>query len=98
MTAPRIVSLSPGRFALEGEVRKEHIAALWAKGQELWSGLAEVELDLVAVEACDSAGLAMLVDWLRIANRRGQRLHLQNLTAQMSALARLGDLESLFRH
>jgi len=97
VNAPSIVSRGPGRFALEGDVRKEHVADLWAHGQALWSNLAQVELDLVAVESCDSAGLALLVDWLRIAKSQGQRLHLKNFTAQMAALARLGELESLFR-
>lgn len=97
MSGPQIVSRGSGRFALEGDLRKEHIAELWARGRELWSNLDQFELDLVAVESCDSAGMALLVDWLRIANAQGQRLQLKNFTAQMSALARLGELESLFR-
>jgi len=97
MKGPSIVSHGSGRFALQGDVRKEHVAELWARGQTLWSKLGQVELDLVAVQSCDSAGLALLVDWLRIANAQGQALQLKNFTPQMSALARLGELESLFR-
>ncbi len=95
MTQARLDSLGEGRFSLRGVLSKEVIPALWQQGQELWQGLAEVRLDLADLQHCDSAGLAMLIDWLRIARQRPQRLTLANIPAQIHDLARLSDLEVL---
>ena len=96
MTKPRLCARGNGCFAIEGSLSRDHIAALWHRGQQDWAGLARVELDLSAVDQCDSAGLALLVDWLRIATLNGQQLVLVHMSDQMAALARLAELESLF--
>jgi ABC-type transporter Mla MlaB component len=43
----------------------------------------------------DSAGLGVLVEWLATAKRRGSTIRYECIPAQILAVARISDLESL---
>ncbi len=70
-------------------------------GQALQSGLAliphesECTIDLSQVTEADSAGLAVLVEWLATARIRHTTIHYQAIPAQILAVARISDLDEL---
>jgi ABC-type transporter Mla MlaB component len=51
-----------------------------------------LSVDLAAVTAADSAGLALLVDWLAWAQERQSMLTFTNLPPALTALAGLSDV------
>jgi phospholipid transport system transporter-binding protein len=69
--------------------------------QALKSGLALIgpnentTIDLAQVTETDSAGLAVLVEWLAHARKLGTVLHYANIPAQILAVARISDLDAL---
>jgi len=87
-----LVDQGQGEFALCGSLTREGIAAIWARGVEKFAGLPRVDVDLSRVAICDSAGVAMLVDWLRIARSNGQDLRFRDAPRQLLAIARVSDL------
>ncbi len=68
--------------------------ALWKQGQARLQG-GVLDVDLSAVEICDSAGVAMLVDWLRLAANSDTRLRYLNAPEQVIAIAEVSDLGQL---
>lgn len=54
-----------------------------------------VVVDLKSVERIDSAGLALLIHWLRESRRRGVPIRFQNIPARMLSLARVCGLDPL---
>jgi phospholipid transport system transporter-binding protein len=52
-------------------------------------------IDCAGVSACDSAGVAVLLEWLGIARGASRALHYENLPAEVRSLARISDLEEL---
>lgn len=87
-----------GRYRLESELtfgtvtglRRQGLLALAASAPS--TGLV---FDLAAVHQVDSAGLALLVDWLAVARARGLQLRFTGLSPEMRALARLSDVEGM---
>ena len=55
----------------------------------------EQVVDLSGVTAGDSAGVAVLVEWISIAAAAGMGLRYENVPPQMLAIARISDLEDL---
>jgi phospholipid transport system transporter-binding protein len=55
----------------------------------------QIHVDLGGVSEGDSAGLALLLEWLRIARHRQQTIDFVNLPAQVAALARISEVEEL---
>lgn len=52
-------------------------------------------IDLAGITSGDSAGLAVLVEWLSTAHARGSQLTFAGVPPQMLAIARISDLEEL---
>ena len=84
-----------GHFLVKGPLRFDTVPGVWREGQRLFGGMASVVLDLGAVTRSDSAGLALLIEWLREARRRQAEIHFRNIPSQMQAIARVSRLESL---
>jgi phospholipid transport system transporter-binding protein len=52
-------------------------------------------IDLAGVTASDSAGLALLIEWLSIAHGAKHPLRYENLPSQLNQLAVLSEVEEL---
>jgi phospholipid transport system transporter-binding protein len=51
------------------------------------------EIDLSGVTSSDSAGLALLIEWVSAAHRRGGTVHFSGTPTQLTALAKISDLD-----
>lgn len=84
-----------GRFGVCGPMTFDSVSGLWSASRGLFAGGEVLQIDLSEVTHTDSAGLALLVEWLREAAQRGARLELSNLPAQLVAIAGASNLERL---
>lgn len=86
-----------GRVALEGELSFATAAAALQEGQRLFSDRSSVELDLSGVHRADSAGLAVLLEWIHWAGKHGCKLSLHNIPEQIIAIAQISEAEGMLR-
>jgi phospholipid transport system transporter-binding protein len=56
---------------------------------------APMQVDLSGVSESDSAGLAVLIEWLVAGERAGRKLRFQNLPDGIRAAAQISEVESL---
>jgi len=54
-----------------------------------------IVVDCAGVTRGDSAGLAVLLDWLAWGRRRSRAVSLQNLPAPLVAIARISEVDEL---
>ena len=54
-----------------------------------------ISIDLAGVTRSDSAGLALLVEWLRESERLGKTITFLNMPAQMQSIARVCGLDGI---
>jgi len=91
----RLEKLEPGRVRVVGDLTFGTISAVLGQSDTLGDGPGRLEIDLSGVHRADSAGLALLVHWLREAHRSGRDIVFHNLPRQMLAIARVSDLEDI---
>lgn len=93
------VSLKPdedGVIRLSGVLGVDTVAGLHGQTARVFSGGdADVVVDASAVEAGDSAGVALLLEWLGEGRRRGRRVAFQGLPERLLAIARLSGVDDL---
>lgn len=80
---------------MHGAMIFDSVSDLWRQSVQMFPDEAVFQIDLDQVTHTDSAGLALLVEWLRAAARRDGRIELLNLPAQMLALAGAANLERI---
>jgi phospholipid transport system transporter-binding protein len=86
---------SEDRFTLAGEITFATVPRLSKFGGELLQGTGDRYLDLGAVQRTDSAGLALLVDWLARARAGGLTLHYQSMPEKLRGLAEISEVDAL---
>ncbi|MDX9766411.1 MAG: STAS domain-containing protein [Ectothiorhodospiraceae bacterium] len=94
MSEARLEPAGDGRWRLAGELSFASVGSLLPDGRELLNG-GEVVLDLSGVTRADSAGVALLVEWLRQARAAGVTLRYAGLPPQMRSLIDLSDLDDI---
>ena len=80
-------------YGIHGPMTFESVTDLWGQSEQMFSDKSVLQIDLADVTRTDSAGLALLIEWLREATRQGGRVEFLNLPPQMLALAEAGGLE-----
>lgn len=95
MTAFHIESAGPGRLAANGELGFSTATGALSAGLELIGSGQAWTVDLAGITAGDSAGLAVLVEWLSAARERRSTVSYAAVPPQILAIARISDLEGL---
>jgi phospholipid transport system transporter-binding protein len=88
---------APGTFSAEGPLtfasaRRACELGIAALAQ---AAAARLEIDCRGITSSDSAGLAVLLEWLSVAQRAGRSLRYAQLPPGLAALARISDVEDL---
>ncbi len=90
-----IERLAPDRLRAVGELGFATAAQALRAGLEQIVRDGEQVVDLSGVTTGDSAGVAVLVEWISAAATAGVALRYENVPPQMLAIARISDLEDL---
>ena len=85
-----------GRYTVSGDLGFEAVPDLLEESRAPFSAEQRIEVDLSGVESSDSAGLALLIEWIRMARARGVPIEYTGVPDQLMALARISDLDGLF--
>ncbi|AGS39160.1 MAG: phospholipid transport system transporter-binding protein [Cycloclasticus pugetii] len=84
-----------GVICVSGTLGFDHVAALLLASEPFFAGQADLAFNLNSVEKTDSAGLALLVEWMAMAQRSGQGICFQEIPEQMLEIARVSGLDGI---
>jgi phospholipid transport system transporter-binding protein len=84
-----------GEIEVSGVLGFASVTALLPPLEALLPEGGALRVDLGGVRHADSAGLALLVHWQRLARRRGVTLEFHNAPDQLMDMARLSRLDSI---
>jgi phospholipid transport system transporter-binding protein len=90
-----LTSLGNGRYTVTGDLDFTGVGPLVADGERLFPGPKALRIDLSGVGQANSAGLALLLEWLDQARRRGQTLRFFNLPEPLARIAAITNLTGL---
>jgi phospholipid transport system transporter-binding protein len=88
-TQGRIVVTGELTFATARDARQLGVLVLESSRAE------RLVIDCAAVSRADSAGLAVLLDWLAWGRRKSRAVALQNLPQSLVAIARISEVDGL---
>lgn len=91
---PRLV-VNENTLTLAGEISFYTVNTILVEGRKALGELStgKAVLDLSAVTKTDSAGLALVVDWIRAAKQRGSELQIVGVSPQLADIARVSGLD-----
>lgn len=94
---PASVTVDGATIHVSGRLTKDTVARILVPGRKLIAARPDqvIALDLGDVSSADSAGLALIVDWLRTALAHKATLRLQGVPEQLGSIAAISGLEPL---
>jgi len=90
-----LVEQSPGRWLLQGELGFNTVSGVLQHAGVKLRQYEQLQVDLEGVTRVDSAGLALLVEWLRESEHAGNDIVFVNVPAQLLSIARVCGLDEI---
>lgn len=86
-----------GGYHLVGEVDFATVPQIWKDSESIYASShnGSLVIDLSAVTRADSAGLALLVGWVRRGNAAGVTTVFKDIPEQLLAIARVSGVENM---
>jgi len=92
------VVVADGRVTVRGAMTFATANALFEQSRDAWQpGNGSITIDLKDVAHADSAGVALLVEWFRLADTAGRAASLANTPDQVERLIKVSGLSHLLR-
>ena len=88
-----IAPVSHGHYAVEGELTFASIDKRTLNAFGFIKTGKHITLDLSAVTSTDSAGLALMIEWIKYARHHRTQLVFKNIPEQLRNLARLSGFD-----
>lgn len=87
--------IEDGRLRVSGELSFKTVPALISSSQVFFKKNNDIDIDLADVSRADSAGVALLIEWRRQAQKQNKSVCFSNIPSQMLAIARLSGVNEL---
>lgn|SRR5690554_7991545 len=82
-------------YSVSGELTLDTVTEALSESTELFEKADTLDIDLANVTRADSAGLALLVAWMRQARQSEKKIQFQHVPAQMLAIAKASGLDEI---
>ena len=95
MSDIRIEDLGDGRFSLHGDLTFRTASKALELSRRMFSDHASLEVDLKDVARGDSAGLALLLEWVNWARNHVREIRFVNVPSQIVAIAEISEVDDM---
>lgn len=86
-----------GSYALNGEMTFQTCGDILRDSEGKFETHTRIEVDLSGVTRTDSAGLALLLEWITWANHTVREIRFREIPARIDAIAKVTEVEELLR-
>jgi phospholipid transport system transporter-binding protein len=90
-----IEDLGDGSFAVSGEMTFATAEQMLRASERLFDDHSQIEVDLTEITDSDSAGLALLLEWVTWANHSVREIRFTGMPEKILAIARTTEVEPL---
>ena len=78
-----------------GDLNFATVVSLWAESLNIIQDLPVLTFDLTGVKTCNSAGLALLIEWIKYAKHHAKTISFTNIPKNLLAIIKLADVDHL---
>jgi phospholipid transport system transporter-binding protein len=88
-----IIDQGAGNFIIDGDLTFSTIDKKTVKSFDFLKTAKHITIDLSRVTSTDSAGLALMIEWIKYTRDHKIQLHFKNIPKQLLNLARLSGFD-----
>ena len=95
MNDSQLKKMTNDDIAVSGTLGFNEVDALLKASEIFFDGKVDLVFDLDQVDKTDSAGLALLLDWMKMAKKSGQSIGFKKIPKQMLDIANVSGLNDI---
>jgi phospholipid transport system transporter-binding protein len=84
-----------GKFRIVGDMSFATVESILRESEDLFEDYSRIEVDLSGVGKSDSAGLALLLEWITWAIQTVREIRYVDIPDRVTAIARVTEVDSL---
>ena len=97
MSDYQLIDNGDGKFALSGHMTFGTAGQILKDSEAPFEEHTQIEVDLSGVEKTDSAGLALLLEWITWANHTVREIRFAETPEKIEAIARVTEVDELLK-
>ena len=97
MSNYELKDLGGGRFTLSGRMAFDTAGKILRESEGPFAEHTRIEVDLASVDETDSAGLALLLEWITWANHTVREIRFIQMPEKIQAIAKTTEVEHLLK-
>ena len=97
MSQYELKDLGGGKFSLSGRMAFDTAGQILRDSEAPFQEHTRIEVDLSGVDRTDSAGLALLLEWITWANHTVREIRFTEMPEKIHAIARTTEVENLLK-
>ena len=97
MSEYKLKDLGGGRFTLSGRMVFDTAGQILRDSEGPFAEHTRIEVDLASVDETDSAGLALLLEWITWANHTVREIRFTEMPERIKAIAKTTEVEHLLK-
>ncbi len=97
MSEYSLEDLGEGRFRLAGRMTFDTTGSILKDSEQLFDQHTLLTVDLSGITQTDSAGLALLLEWITWANHTVREIRFEGMPEKIHAIARTTEVDSLLK-
>lgn len=97
MSEYQLVDEGGGKFSLKGRMTFETVTDILRESEEPFEKHTRIEVSLKDVTEADSAGLALLLEWITWANHTVREITFTDVPERINAIAKVTEVDNLLK-
>lgn len=82
-------------FFISGRLGFQNVVELWKESLSLIANEAGLHFDLSGVTGSNSAGVALMLEWIRYATEKHRAIDFRNIPSQLKSMIAISGIEQL---
>ena len=80
---------------VSGDLNFATVVSLWVQSLTKLQSLADLTFDMAKVHTCNSAGLALMLEWVKYAKRANKKIQFKNIPANLASIIKVAGVNNI---
>jgi len=90
------ISFQNNQIQISGELDFYNVMSLYQKSMPQLQKCPELIFDFSAVKSSDSAGLALIIEWIKLSKQLKKSIHFTHLSSDIMSIAKAAGIDGIF--
>ena len=90
------ITLQDNQFLISGDLNFSNVMSVYRKSVQQSQQCPELTFDFSQLKSSDSAGLALIIEWIKLSRQLNKPVHFTHLSKDIMSIAKAAGIDGMF--